>query len=388
MKKIYILASLLLGASVIWSCDKTDKTPVFTEPEEFVFNTPAYAGAEYDLKNSEVVILTCSQPDYGFTAGVDYTLNISLNEDMSDAVVVGTYNSATLNVESESLAIAATTLLTTYQAKEESDFPILTPLYANITAKLTTSGKGEITSNTVKLEHVNVHFALPPVELPKKLYMVGSDCNWDWNQCSLSFIETNNHPELLWRILYFSDGATFKFNSEQAWDNNEFGYEKAANVVDNAGAGLSDSDGNFKIENGGWYLVYVVTEIDGRKLLHTVTFEEPNVYLTGTSSYPFTKDDGEEDFWVGNAPIDANLFTVPETADGDFVSPAFYANTSGDGGLRAHVKIEGCEWWHTEFMVFGNKIEYRATGGDQERVSGAKGQKLYLNFSTDKGEIK
>lgn len=387
MKRIYILASLLLGAAVITSCDKTDKTPVFTEPTEFVLNTPAYAGAEYDLANSEVITLTCSQPDYGFTAGVDYTLNLSLNEDMSEAIAVGTYNSATLEVDPETLAITATTLLTTYQAKEEKDFPLVTALYANITAKLTNSGKGEITSNTIKLEKVKVHFALPPVELPKKLYMVGSDCNWDWNSCSKSFVETNSHPELLWRLLWFSDGATFKFNMEQAWDNNEFGYEKAAAVVDNAGAGLSNSEGNFKIDNGGWYLVHVATEIDGRKLLHTVTFEKPNVYLTGTVSYPTTKDDGTLDYWNANNPVEANLFTVPETADGEFISPAFSANAAADSGVRAHVKIEGCEWWHTEFMVFSNKIEYRGTGGDQPRVTGAQGQKLYLNFSTDTGKI-
>ena len=388
MKKIYILASLLMGAAALWSCDKADKTPVFNEPTEFVFNTPAYAGAEYDLKNSEVLVFTCSQPDYGYTAGVDYTLEISLKEDMSESIAVGTYNSATLEVDPESMAIAATTLLTTYAAKVETDFPIVTPLYARITAKLTNSGKGEIQSNIVKLEKVNVHFALPPVELPKKLYMVGSDCNWDWNNSSLSFVETHSHPELLWRLLWFSDGATFKFNMEQAWDNNEFGYDKAAAVVDNAGAGLSNSEGNFKIDNGGWYLVHVATEIDGRKLLHTVTFEKPNVYLTGTVSHAFTKDDGTLDYWTGNNPIEANLFTVPETADGDFVSPAFTADAAADSGVRAHVKSEGCEWWHTEFMVFSNKIEYRGIGGDQPRVTGAKDQKLYLNFSTDKGEIK
>lgn len=387
MKKLYILASLLLGISAMISCDKADRTPVFNEPTKFVFNVPPFAGAEYDLANSEELVFTCSQPDYGFTAGVDYVLNISLNDDMSESTAVATYNSATLKVDPELLAISATTLLTTQKSMEEADFPIVTPLYASITAKLTNSGKGEIVSNIVKLEKVNVHFALPPVELPKKLYMVGSDCNWDWNNCSLPFIETNSHPELLWRLLWFSDNATFKFNSECAWDNNEFGYEKAAKVVDNAGAGLSDDGGNFKIANGGWYLVYVVTEIDGRKLLHTVTFEEPNVYLTGMVSTPDGPADVTDNYWKANTPIEANRFTVPDTADGDFVSPAFAGDAAADSGVRAHVKIEGCEWWHTEFMVFSNKIEYRATGGDQPRVAGSKGQKLYLNFATDKGKI-
>ena len=59
--------------------------------------------------------------------------------------------------------------------------------------------------------------------------------------------------------------------------------------------------------------------------------------------------------------------------------------------FRLHVHrlaIEGHDPWHSEFMVFDGTIKYRGTGGDQDRVTAAAGQKLYLNFSTDKGEIK
>ena len=39
-------------------------------------------------------------------------------------------------------------------------------------------------------------------------------------------------------------------------------------------------------------------------------------------------------------------------------------------------------------MVFDNKIEYRADGGDQDRVLNSVGQKLYLNFTKETGEFK
>jgi hypothetical protein len=39
-------------------------------------------------------------------------------------------------------------------------------------------------------------------------------------------------------------------------------------------------------------------------------------------------------------------------------------------------------------MVFDGKIVYRGAGDDQERVAGAAGQKLYLNFGNETGEIK
>ena len=63
-------------------------------------------------------------------------------------------------------------------------------------------------------------------------------------------------------------------------------------------------------------------------------------------------------------------------------------DTDGDGGIRACVSIEGCDWWKTEFMVFNGELKYRATGGDQERVNGTKGQVLSINFTQGTGDIK
>jgi hypothetical protein len=39
-------------------------------------------------------------------------------------------------------------------------------------------------------------------------------------------------------------------------------------------------------------------------------------------------------------------------------------------------------------MVFDGAIVYRGMGGDQDRVAGSAGQKLYLNFTNETGEIK
>ena len=74
--------------------------------------------------------------------------------------------------------------------------------------------------------------------------------------------------------------------------------------------------------------------------------------------------------------------------DADFVSPAFTGNTPDDAGVRAYVKIPGNDWWHSEFMVLNGEIAYRGKGGDQDRVAGKVGQKLYLNFYTGKGSLK
>jgi hypothetical protein len=85
---------------------------------------------------------------------------------------------------------------------------------------------------------------------------------------------------------------------------------------------------------------------------------------------------------------DGCMFDVPTSADADFVSPAFTNDTSGDGGLRAYVKVPGFDWWKSEFMVFDKKIVYRGMGGDQDRIEAKAGQKLYLNFTKETGDIK
>ena len=75
-------------------------------------------------------------------------------------------------------------------------------------------------------------------------------------------------------------------------------------------------------------------------------------------------------------------FTVPTTMDGEFVSPAFVGSVPAgtDKGVRMYVKIPGHDWWHSEFVVLDGKIKYRATGGDQDRVTGEVGHRFTSTF--------
>ena len=80
MKK-YIIASLLAGVAFVGftSCeDDRDSNPTLKVPDSFVLNTPALAGNVYDLANSNGIELTCVQPDFGYTAVVNYYPQVSL----------------------------------------------------------------------------------------------------------------------------------------------------------------------------------------------------------------------------------------------------------------------------------------------------------------------
>src|SRR5574344_2168812 len=96
MKKIFytlLFAGLSVGA--FSSCDEDrDSNPVMnTNVSSFVLNTPANAVNVYDLENSQNIILTTSQPDYGFTAAVTYTVYMSI--DGENFVPTGVTSSST-----------------------------------------------------------------------------------------------------------------------------------------------------------------------------------------------------------------------------------------------------------------------------------------------------
>lgn len=384
MRKLYISAALLLGVFAFSSCEDQDTTPVMQEPTEFVLNTPAYVNGTYDLEHSTTLELTCSQPDYGFTAATSYAVEVSLTNvfDGKESVVLGTtYSTARMNVDVAELAAALTSLATAADPDlTEEDFPMVTEVYVRLVAKLTNSGKGEIASNVIILPNVRMHYALPAVNLPEKLYLIGQCNGWDWGS-AYAFVPAYDNPntadkKMFWRLAYLPAEGGLKLNFNKDWDGNEVGYA-GVKCVDNASAGVKASDdGNIVVTTGGWYLVVVDMTLNGRNYVYNVQFNAPNVYLMGS-----------------NAPVndwsiaDANLFSVPADADGSFVSPKFAYDTDGDGGVRACVNIPGHDWWKTEFMVFDGVLKYRATGGDQERVNGKKGQVLKINFTKGTGSI-
>lgn len=225
--------------------------------------------------------------------------------------------------------------------------------------------------------------------MPEEFFIVGAYNGWDWGT-AFDFVRAYDEFEkgkakecTYWRLIYLpdTDGAGFKVNAVKEWDGGEIGYVEDDDLytyVDNASAGLKGDGGNMAITKAGWYLVVVRMEVDGRDIKYKFEINEPKVYLMGTNA-PVND-------WTN--PHDENLFTVPADADGDFVSPAFAYDTDGDGGVRAHVLIDGYDWWKTEFIALNGVLEYRAKGPDQERVNGTKGQKLYLNFTKGTGSIK
>ena len=377
MKKILKSALLIMmGLVMFTSCeDDNDSNPIVKTPTEFHLNTPALAATNIDLTNSSAIVFTCSQPNYGFPASTMYKVQVSLKEDMTDFVELDqSFPNTVCSVDAAILASTLTTMELN-AGKSEADFPMDVKVYVRMRAYMTTDtgspvADTEILSNVTCLENVHLNYTLAPVTTPEHLYVVGGFCGWDWGN-SFEFVPVYDHPEMYWRMVWI-DEAGVKINTAQEWDGNQKGYNDITVAGDLAGNISTNDDGNICSTTPQWYLMVVTASVSGRDIKYTVEFNEPNVYLIGDTF------GGWDELMAGSK------FDVPTTMDADFVSPAFKA----DGEIRAYVKVPGTDWWHSEFMVFNGEIAYRGKGGDQERVAGRVGQKLYLNFATGKGSIK
>ena len=388
MKNIIKSALLLLCSICILSAcaDDRDSNPTLQKPSDgsLVLNIPGMSeNAIYDLANSETVNFTLnSLPNYGFPAYTTYTIAASMNSDMSGAVDVLTSPYTKLEVDAAALASELTTMALAKGYKTE-EFPLDIPVYFQVRGAATKYAGGAIdgtltTSNIVSLKNVHLDFALPPVNPPANLYAVGNFNGWSWDT-SVTMAPTYDATNKFWHIVWI-DESGLKFNAEKAWDGGEVGYAGLRNISGARAGDIVDGGGNIASSKPGWYMMIITAEVSGRDIVYDAQFEDPNVYLMG----PITpKGDWSE-------LEDGTKLDIPTTLDGQFVSPAFAKSVpGGDGdGVRAYVKIEGFDWWKTEFMVFDGKIKYRGAGGDQDRVAGSAGQKLYLNFANDTGEIK
>ena len=385
MKK-YIKSTLLMLMSIclFTACsDDRDSNPTLVKPTTFVLNTPAIANSNVDLAHSSAIVLTCTQPDYGFPAATTYTVTVATNEDMSDGVQLST-KSTSARIELDAQEVASTlTQIKVDGGATEAEFPMNIPVYFQAEAVMTTTNGDaledtRIKSNVVKLNTVELEFSLPPVLLPENIYLIGKFCEWNWDKC-VAMAPVYDTNDTFWHLVYI-DESGIKFNTNKAWDGGEVGFAGITiNEASELGAEIVEGGGNIASSNPGWYLMIVKVVLDGRDLKYDVTFNRPEVWLMGTVTPGANFDEKEA----------GCMFEVPATADGEFISPAFAHDVSGDGGVRAYVKIEGYDWWKSEFIVGldGNKISYRGKGGDQERVDGKEGQKMYLNFSTDTGKI-
>lgn len=391
IKSLFAGALALVAVPLMTSCENDDDSnPTLRTPDSFVLNTPAYAeNNTYDLSNAESVNLTTTQPDYGFPAATVYQVQVSLDQNFTSVTTVdvpeniqyetltSSYTQANMDVDGVELNNAIVSL---YQAANNGADPsgIVMPAYIRLVAHINGTDVGWCASNVITLPKVVVSYI---ATAPTEVYVAGSSIRGGTEAKQLGVV--NSAENNFFGMVYMAAGSSLMWGGADSQTN---GYALTTTKTDNANAGLSEgADGGIAFANAGWYAILMKFTVDSEanQLLSTLEVYPGEAYVIGAVT---------GDAW--NQADAAWALTAPADAAGKWESPAFAAG----GELRAYIYIPTLSWWQTEFTIYNESLFWRGTyniganwaenvGADYS-VTCSAGQKLYIDFDYDKGEVK
>ena len=396
MKKIFkfMLLPALVLPLLFTSCDddrdSNPKLDLSHVADGFVLNTPALAeNNTYDLKSAKSLKLTCSQPNYGgIPYVVRYYVQVSIDPKfISDPTATHTelatsYKTAEMEVNASEVNDAVVALF--QAANPDTSVPDEMPIYIRLRAVIDVtadSNLGETYSNVITLPSVKAAYEAPDAKFTDNLFLIGSSIQTPWKSWKaipkVYGLEGNYYG-----VIYLPAGGEFKWGTES---NDYRGINRLKEINDEAGAEISaGEEQNIKVANAGWYTLLFKGKIteDKKNIDWTLTVYKTQVYLIGAcigqSTWGFADD---------------TALTPPDDPSGEWVSPAFTASTE----LRVSVKVGSLDWYSTEFTVHNGEVFWRKydmpnnwaeTMGADYSVTTAPGKKLYVNFDTNKAEVR
>lgn len=294
MKKLNILAGMLIGAATIFtaaSCDSDrDMNPTLGEPTTFKLNTPAYANSNVDLATSDSLRFTWSQPDYGFPVAAEYQVQVSVDNQWKTSVddsIADTSGNTPAQYASvgtptgvvTGLVGAADLAKALEQLKHWAEGEV--PADQNVYARVMAAYAGDtIYSNTVSFKVLPYYVELRDAD-PIIYYLVGgciADGNWTNSQAAIGtslipllpapgakFDKATGAGEIEW-YGHMPENADFKIVFTPGdWDNGICGKD-GADMQTSLRIGGGDDPGNIHIANEGYYHITVNTNTDYSKV--------------------------------------------------------------------------------------------------------------------------
>ena len=397
MKKIFkfMLLPALVLPLLFTSCDEDrDSNPTLDLShlaEGFVLNTPALAeNNTYDLSSAKSLVLTCSQPNYGGVPySVTYYAQVSIDPAFVSDATATHVELATPAYDPSSLEFIASevnnAVVSLFQAANpDTSVPEEMPIYIRLRGVIdNTENKtlGETYSNVITLPSVKATYEAPDAKFTDNLFLIGSSIQTPW-QSWKPIPQVQGLDGNYYGIIYVPAGGEFKWGTE----NNDYrGINRLKEINDVDGAGISAGENqNIKVANAGWYTLHFKGKIteDKKNIDWTLTVYKTQVCLIGTcigqTAWGFADD---------------TALTAPDDPSGEWVSPAFTASEE----LRVAVKVGDIDWYRTEFTIHNGEVFWRKenmpnnwaeTMGPDYSVKPAVGTKLYINFDTNKAEVR
>lgn len=175
MKKLSIILAMAAVALGFSSCSQ-DRDPVLQKPTTFVLNTPAMADQYINLTPGQMLELTASQPDYGYSAVASYSAEMSLTEDFADyrELAPKSEHMAAMLIKQEDVATALCEL-NGFDSEENYKDMGMQKVYFRAVCEISGVADTRIVSNVVAYNNVKGYFAIPT---PGFIYLVGQPEGW------------------------------------------------------------------------------------------------------------------------------------------------------------------------------------------------------------------
>ncbi len=231
MKKLSIIAALILALTVGFTSCKEDTTPRLEIPTEFVLNTPPFSNMEYLVEQGGSISFTCSQANYGLATTPEYQIQVSKTEDFKEFKTVEyTTTMAKMTIPAEAFSLAVCELY----GWDDPEKVTTVPLYVRCTSHIkNTAADSEynITSNVIKLNQVKVYFA---VKLPDAIYLIGQPQGWKVTEGTWPIYETEPGSRIYKGAYEIPAGQfQFRFYDELGdWDFYSIGSQDPDNTKD------------------------------------------------------------------------------------------------------------------------------------------------------------
>lgn len=343
MKKI-LFTSLLVSAALFSACeDDRDSNPVVQQPTTFQLNIPAMSENLYVLDdNTATIRLTYKQPDYGYTAAVDYYTQVSLTNEWTDATSADADNATYIEMEGSTNKCETNINVTELNrniikmgkyTNQESIPTEGISLFIRMRAQLKTGY--ECFSNPIELKVLPYYVALTAAD-PELWYLIGGcigDGNWG-SEIGISVIpmspvegakydDTTGQGELNY-IGYFPTNGEFKIVKIPGQWGDQWGSANNGDITQPALKTPDFEPGNFKITTEGYYKIVLntkentlsITSTDAPKTYeHIFISGDWNGWATDQQMTPVNSGNNNH-VWTINLDTPDNATTVKFLYDG------------------------------------------------------------------------
>ena len=259
----------MVGCQETWDDNpKLDPAPSTGGYEEFL-NIPYLANQNIVLTpetQDGIITLTCSQPDYGFAASVNYSVQLSFSSEFDTPVAAGCpayyqletvyHNCSNISFTNWDLYQAFVTMFGIEEAAQvpAAPYKLYIRLMAQIERQMQATGivpNTTIYSNVVSINSVKLDY-YQPLE-PGDLYIIGEPQGWNINEGSLTVHETGAGTGIFTGSLDVPEGKfMFRFYSKLGdWETNSIGSQVDDNPI-NITIGADGYIGDCVWGKGSW----------------------------------------------------------------------------------------------------------------------------------------